>query len=635
MSAPIAAAIAALALEANPHLTWRDMQYIVLMTSRYEPLKHESGWISNGVGRFVSHKFGYGLMDAEKMVKLASKWQPLPAQKVCETTQQIGKELTISFEANSQLEISLNTTGCAGSTNEIRFLEHVQARISLKFKPRGNIRISLISPSGTVSHLLSPRIKDVDEDSFVQWPFLSVHFWGESPIGEWKLLIKNEGVSYGPGNLSSWGMSFYGINERPPDYREPLISKTLPSLTDSETNKVSTKLPNICASLNMLKDPKTNLCTDYCPDGYFADYQLASCRKCFPYCKTCYDESSQSCLSCKKNLYYFNDGCHAQCPDSYFPDKKLQECLPCPSNCETCDNLYKCKRCSSKYTLDLNTQRCILVCKTNDCSHCPKGCSTCSPNDINYCTSCQPGYRLSKGVCNIKKCPEFYFQQVVNRKVECRKCHPTCQSCNGPSHTQCTSCFPQNFLHSSVCNPCPIGKYMNLLNRTCDNCHKSCKACNGPESTDCTKCASPFFLQSNRCLSCCSKNARDSPEPCCKCGSPAGPCVSTEKPRSIISSSQSNYLIKSVTTSGHMLRTLTETSSTVIIGICLSSIVLFLAIFAIFQLISSKGWTKSRATDYTEYQKISNNVAYNPSLEEISLTLNEIDEDEDSLYMKA
>jgi len=56
---------------------------------------------------------------------------------------------------------------------------------------------------------------------------------------------------------------------------------------------------------------------------------------------------------------------------------------------------------------------------------------------------------------------------------------------------------------------------------------------------------------------------------------------------------------------------------------------------AIFQLISSKGWTKSRATDYTEYQKISNNVAYNPSLEEISLTLNEIDEDEDSLYMKA
>ena len=84
-----------------------------------------------------------------------------------------------------------------------------------------------------------------------------------------------------------------------------------------------------------------------------------------------------------------------------------------------------------------------------------------------------------------------------------------------------------------------------------------------------------------------------------------------------------------------MLKTLTETSSTVIIGICLSSIVLFLAIFAIFQLISSKGWTKSRATDYTEYQKISNNVAYNPSLEEISLTLNEIDEDEDSLYMKA
>ncbi len=33
-SAPIAAGVCALALEANPRLTWRDMQYLVVMTSR-------------------------------------------------------------------------------------------------------------------------------------------------------------------------------------------------------------------------------------------------------------------------------------------------------------------------------------------------------------------------------------------------------------------------------------------------------------------------------------------------------------------------------------------------------------------------------------------------------------------------
>lgn len=67
-SAPIAAGIVALALEANPNLTWRDMQHLVVRTSRYDPLKHESGWVSNAIGRKVSHKFGYGLMDAEAMV---------------------------------------------------------------------------------------------------------------------------------------------------------------------------------------------------------------------------------------------------------------------------------------------------------------------------------------------------------------------------------------------------------------------------------------------------------------------------------------------------------------------------------------------------------------------------------------
>lgn len=61
-SAPLAAGIAALALEANPTLTWRDMQYLVVLTSRSEPLEKEDGWILNGVKRKVqilSFNFAY------------------------------------------------------------------------------------------------------------------------------------------------------------------------------------------------------------------------------------------------------------------------------------------------------------------------------------------------------------------------------------------------------------------------------------------------------------------------------------------------------------------------------------------------------------------------------------------------
>ena len=73
-SAPIAAGICALALEANPRLTWRDMQHIVLLTANPKPLLNEPGWLQNGVGRQYSLKFGYGLMDADAMVELAQVW---------------------------------------------------------------------------------------------------------------------------------------------------------------------------------------------------------------------------------------------------------------------------------------------------------------------------------------------------------------------------------------------------------------------------------------------------------------------------------------------------------------------------------------------------------------------------------
>lgn len=43
-------------------------------------------WRTNGVGRNVSHSFGYGLMDAAAMVRLARNWRTVPIQHRCEVT---------------------------------------------------------------------------------------------------------------------------------------------------------------------------------------------------------------------------------------------------------------------------------------------------------------------------------------------------------------------------------------------------------------------------------------------------------------------------------------------------------------------------------------------------------------------
>lgn len=215
-SAPLAAGICALALEANPSLTWRDLQYLVVLTSRATPLEKESGWITNGVKRKVSHKFGYGLMDAGALVSLAEKWTTVPPQHICKSQEAVeDRQIDASFKYT--LTLHMDVDACSGTLNEVSFLEHVQCKISLRFFPRGNLRILLTSPMGTTSTLLFERPRDVISSNFDDWPFLSVHFWGEKAEGRWTLQVINAGNRQvnQPGILKKWQLIFYGTNVNP------------------------------------------------------------------------------------------------------------------------------------------------------------------------------------------------------------------------------------------------------------------------------------------------------------------------------------------------------------------------------------------------------------------------------------
>lgn len=112
---------------------------------------------------------------------------------------------TIDPTPNSVLTVYMDVNGCPGTLNEVRFLEHIQCKISLRFFPRGNLRIDLTSPMGTTSTLLFERPRDVVSSNFDDWPFLSVHFWGEKVEGRWTLRIHNNGNRHvnQPGTLIS------------------------------------------------------------------------------------------------------------------------------------------------------------------------------------------------------------------------------------------------------------------------------------------------------------------------------------------------------------------------------------------------------------------------------------------------
>lgn len=59
------------------------MQHVVVHAAHPGNL-HARDWRMNGVGRNVSHSFGYGLLDADAMVEIAKEWVTVPPQKVCE-----------------------------------------------------------------------------------------------------------------------------------------------------------------------------------------------------------------------------------------------------------------------------------------------------------------------------------------------------------------------------------------------------------------------------------------------------------------------------------------------------------------------------------------------------------------------
>lgn len=199
-SAPLAAGIAALVLEANRNLTWRDLQHIVVRTAKPGNLKDPT-WSKNGVGRRVSHSFGYGLMDAAAMVRLARTWKTVPDQQICEIN---APHLDKQIPPRTKVTLQLLVEHCMG----VNYLEHVQAKITLTSQRRGDIQIFLTSPSGTRVTLLTPRSHDLSRSGFNQWPFMSVHTWGEAPHGIWLLEIHNEGRLLA--QITQWNLIFYG-----------------------------------------------------------------------------------------------------------------------------------------------------------------------------------------------------------------------------------------------------------------------------------------------------------------------------------------------------------------------------------------------------------------------------------------
>lgn len=207
-AAPQVAGIIALMLEANPTLSWRDVQE-VLITSATITNPGESGWFTNGGGFHFNHWYGAGLVNAAGATKLSSTWVPLSRRMLVTSTVHPRVYITNSFN-----NISLTFS------QQIR-VEHVEIKVYITHPFRNQLFLSVLSPMGTMSELTTvSTVEDFySTEDYRDWIFTSVFHWGEMARGNWMFSFRDNFVDEHVGSLSTVEIKLHGTGSVSP--REP------------------------------------------------------------------------------------------------------------------------------------------------------------------------------------------------------------------------------------------------------------------------------------------------------------------------------------------------------------------------------------------------------------------------------
>ncbi|MEQ8769524.1 MAG: S8 family serine peptidase [Phycisphaerales bacterium] len=173
-ASPLAMGAIALALEANPAMSWRDMMHALVETAR-KCDAGDSSWTTNAAGQDISYKFGFGAIDAGALCAAAETWTPV-ADEVSATSGVVAVNTAIPDNDPTGL------TRTAAITEDIT-IESFELVMNLTHTYVGDLEIIVTSPQGTES-IVSARRGDTTED-MVDYVFTSLRSWGESSQGTW------------------------------------------------------------------------------------------------------------------------------------------------------------------------------------------------------------------------------------------------------------------------------------------------------------------------------------------------------------------------------------------------------------------------------------------------------------------
>ena len=172
-AAPLGAGIFALAFSVRPELTWRDLQNILVETA--VPINEEEEWDTTHIGKKYSHTYGYGKLDAYRVVEKAKEIELLKPQAWLKSPWlHVKHKIPEGVEG---LLSSFEVTEAEMKKANLERLEHVTVTMNVEHTRRGDLSVELRSPTNLVSHLSVVRRLDEAPSGYVDWTFSSVAHW--------------------------------------------------------------------------------------------------------------------------------------------------------------------------------------------------------------------------------------------------------------------------------------------------------------------------------------------------------------------------------------------------------------------------------------------------------------------------
>ncbi|MEJ2639981.1 MAG: S8 family serine peptidase [Desulfosarcinaceae bacterium] len=194
-AAPVVTGVLALAEQVRPDLSTRMAKHLLAQTSHPIDIKDKSqssdgGWRTNTAGCRFNQNYGFGVVDAQAVAKLAA--HPGLSVSAGSTLDSSVLELKSELLDDDRYGNAVDIDMSHAKTGP---LEEVGVTLDIDHAAREQLEISLVSPSGTRSRVLSPLPAGTDSASSategIHWTFWSHAFWGEPADGIWIMIVRD------------------------------------------------------------------------------------------------------------------------------------------------------------------------------------------------------------------------------------------------------------------------------------------------------------------------------------------------------------------------------------------------------------------------------------------------------------